>query len=76
MGIVAWRGVWDQLRQADGGVCDAASAKDAMVEGGTLMAGAIDRIAVRVIAGVVASAGVRRVKGWRAGGHGDGCRAE
>jgi hypothetical protein len=57
-------------------VCDAASAKDAMVEGGTLMAGAIDRIAVRVIAGVVASARVRRVKGWRAGAHGDGYRAE
>ena len=53
-------------------VCDAASAKDAMVEGGTLMAGAIDRIAVRVIAGVAASARVRRVKGWRAGAHGDG----
>ena len=54
---------------------DAVTAKDAMVEGGTLMAGAIGRIAVRLIAGLAASALVRRVKSWRAGAHGDGCGA-
>jgi hypothetical protein len=54
------------------GVCDAAPAKGAMVEGGTLMARAVGQAVVPSIAVLAASSLVRRVAGWRVGAHGAG----
>jgi hypothetical protein len=57
------------------GLWDAPAAKDGMVEGGTLMAGAVGQIAVPLIPSLAASALVRWAKSWRSDAHGDGCGA-
>jgi hypothetical protein len=54
------------------GVCDAAPAKDAMVEGGSLMARAVGQAVVPSIAMLAASSLARQVAGWRVGAHGVG----
>jgi hypothetical protein len=57
------------------GLRDGTAAKDGMVEGGTLMAGAVGQIAVPLITSLAASALLRWAKSWRSGVHGDGCGA-
>lgn len=54
---------------------DAMTAKDATIEGGILMAGAVGQIAVPPISGLAAFALVRWAKSWRSGARGDGCGA-
>ena len=54
------------------GVRDAVPAKDAMVEGGSLMARAIGQAVVASISVLAASNLARQVAGWRVGAHGVG----
>jgi hypothetical protein len=54
------------------GVCDAAPAKDAMVESGSLMARAVGQAVVPSISVLAASNLARQVAGWRVGAHGVG----
>jgi hypothetical protein len=51
---------------------DAKATKDATIEGGILMAGAVCQLAVPLITSLAASAVVRWTESWRSGAHGDG----